>query len=950
MAIDIFTVSCACILLSAPPAHLIVPPKTAVLSGFEPAAIGSYRELVCDASQPDAGSIAYKWYKYSVVNGVENWEHKGPIGTSQKYIFNPVTERKVFPTGIFEEPVSGKYKCRASNSAGTRDSEWRDLYVYTPCSLYIVSVSPPKPAIGSTFTLNCDIPNPSGLTVKWLKRADASSPAEDVAVANSKGCHAPSNPRYSWSSCSPPHISSPTKTFNLQVTNAQPSDFAYWICKDVGLSCNSNPVKPVVQAPPGTPRITGFPSGPVIAGAQLNLKCVASPPGDTYDWYKDGTKVTTSLSYDFQVTKDSAGVYKCVARNDVGSASSSDKTLVVYYKADSVVVSSGKTSSHVGEKDKFTCTVSGGNPTPNVKLYFKRSGGTPVEVTQGQDRVMVKEDNQAEYYCVAKVTGYPALDMASGIKTYSVIYPATARLSSAPTTVREGGSVILTCEASGGNPTVYTYIWYYKRTQIPDLTSREYRILSIQYTEAGDYHCRVVNYSPGGIADASAKINVFYKAKWDPSLPRLFTVESKPSRPVRFTLHVIANPRPTDVTWYHPNHKMASGENFIPADENGTYTLSKGSVGTQDYGNYIVKVTNTAGVSYFVFELLRPALPSIPTYTLIRKEKLVTVVFSASLKEPYTKFEFKFCLPGQAPNTTGCNRSFVPIQDPARTNYTIHVTHATTTYVFYLDFYDGDDVIYTSGPVLPENAGQSTTVSAGRSPVLPDNVGQPTTVPAGSSPDGGMIAGVVVAVVIVIAVVMVVVVVLHRRNMACLAGRNKPEGSKADDVRTGTPQPKSVFHDPVYMNVVNRSFEGDDIQPGPVYVNGPKQVSVKEVIYDDTNLTEKPSGEDAGRKVEDMSVEDFKQWLLSKYVTESTYECLAKNGFNDARFFLILQREDIEKMKIEPLAQEALIRKLVKDINDIRQSTSESSEGKKTGGPTGKYHYQACKRQSGLLY
>jgi hypothetical protein len=52
-----------------------------------------------------------------------------------------------------------------------------------------------------------------------------------------------------------------------------------------------------------------------------------------YDWYKDGTKVTTSTSFDIQVKKkESAGVYDCVARNAVGNATSSEKTLVVYCK------------------------------------------------------------------------------------------------------------------------------------------------------------------------------------------------------------------------------------------------------------------------------------------------------------------------------------------------------------------------------------------------------------------------------------------------------------------------------------------------------------------------------------------------------------------------------------------------------------------------------------------
>ncbi|XP_064648867.1 synaptogenesis protein syg-2-like isoform X2 [Lineus longissimus] len=1123
----------------------IVPPKTPVLSGFEPAAIGSsYRELVCDASQPDAGTITYKWYKFSTgVNG-ENWEPKGPIGTSQKYVFSPVTERKVFHTGNPEEPVSGKYLCRASNDAGTRDSEWGDLNVYTPCSLYTVSVSPPKPAIGSTFTLNCDIPNPSGLTVNLVKRADTSSEATDVAAANSKGCHAPSNPRYSWSSCSPPSISSPT--FNLQVTNAQPEDFAYWICKDIGLSCDSNPVKPVVQAHPGTPQITGFPSGPVTVGTQLNLKCVASPPGDTYDWYKDGTKVTTSLSYDFQVTKESAGVYKCVARNDVGSASSTDKTLVVYYKPGSVVVSSGKTSSHVGEKDKFTCTVSGGNPTPTVKLYFKRSGGTPVEVTQGQDRVMAKEDNQAEYYCEAKITGYPAFDLTSSRKTYNVTFantkvsflnnptaavqagqvkkftcetdesnpvtyikwyqyigsswrdittgissserngvsggkirksewsvtatkamngatvrctstysltghdnttkanttldvkykpdsvvvssgktssyvgekdkftctvsggnptptvklyfkrsggtpvevtqdqdrvmakednqaeyyceakvpgypafdmtssrktynvtfsntkvsflnnptsavqvgqlkkftcetdesnpvtyiklyqliagsswrvitteisqseengvyggknrttewsvratkvmngvtvrctstysltghefttyadtpmhvkfnpskitmlqhplkavhegklitivcetdsanpvaniqfhrkrtggtweqltsgitsevraaeyngkirkstltvtanrsdnhavfkcevkvegsfelkqnvtvdiyfPPNITISSDPKPVQEGDHLMLTCKASGGNPTSYTYKWFYKDNEIPNETSMDYKITNIQYNQSGKYRCRAINYSPDGQADGSLDVDVLYKAKWNPKLPEVFTVASKTNSSMEFILHVIANPSPSNVTWFFPNMTTIGGA-FVAAKVNDTtYTLNKTSVAVKDYGNYIVNVTNAIGISTFTFELEKTAVPNV-SLTVERKDNQVTVSWPKLSKE-YTKIQIKFC-----PIEGGsCDYHNVSNTTSLKSSFTVNEGY---TYTYSIIIFDGEDQVFVSLPVKV-----------------------PTSLPIGAIAGG---VGGFIFFLIIIAIVLAVVFILKKRR------------------------------------------------------------------------------------------------------------------------------------------------------------------------------------------
>ncbi|XP_064624511.1 synaptogenesis protein syg-2-like isoform X2 [Lineus longissimus] len=1253
----------ACCVFAAviPHVHLIVPPKTPVLSGFEPAANGSYRELVCDASQPDAGTITYKWYRYSVANGVENWEPKGPIGTSQMYVFSPVTAWKYF-YGVAQEPVSGKYICRATNFAGTRDSEWGDLYVYIPCSLYTVSVSPLKPAIGSTFTLNCNIPNPSGFTVKWLKRIYASSAATDEAVTNKKGCHPSNDRRYSWSSCSPPSRSSKTHTFNLQVTNAQPEDFAYWFCRDIGLSCASKPVRPVVQAPPGTPQISGFPSGPVTVGPQLNLKCLASPPGDIYDWYKDGTKVTTSLSYDFHVTKASAGVYKCVARNAVGTATSSDKTLVVYYKPYHVVVSSGKTSSYVGEKDKFTCTVSGGNPSPTVKLYFKRSGGTPVEVIQGQERVMAKEDNKAEYYCEAKVTGYPALDMTSSRKTYSVTFahtkvfflnnptasvqvgqmkkftcetdesnpipnikwyqymgsswriitsrisssvrngvyggkirisewsvtatkamngaivrcratysmtghevsrnadstmfvkfnpnkitmlqrpptsihegklftivcetdsanpvaniqfyrkrtvgtweqltswitstgrageyndmirkstltvtanrldnmavfkcevkegsffpveqtttvnvyypPTTTSLSSSLNSAKEGDTLTLTCKASGGNPTSYTYKWFYKSKEIPNVTSKYYTIVSIPYTQSGMYRCQAINYSPGGTADGGYyHMHIFYRAKWNPEQPKSFTVRGKVKTAVNLTLHVIASPSPTNVAWFHPNQKTAIGENFTQTKvDDTTYTLSKTSVKGSDYGSYTVNVTNAVGVSSFVFELKPSEPPQTPcclgkvnstaisvtltfktnnnggtpqtftiehrepggdwivvakniadpginrdvvqkiaglkinlmyqfrvkavnddgdsgyghilevktigapntTLTVNREGRIVTVSWTA-LKRSYSKVQIKYCL--REKSSMACSYHYLKDQTATTASF---IVDAIASYDVYLEVFDGVDMVYRSAPHV-------------------------VLIPSGINV--GMIAGVVVAVVILIAVVGAVVVVLHRRNKACFSVRNKRGASAMDSGIGGGPD--AVAHDPFDMNFDNSAFQGENASVDPFYENDPRQLPkrgdadtrvdeaaydephhevdpqrvqgdadtrvdeaaydephhevdperVQEVIYDETRPIPGLDGGNPPKKFEDISVDDFKQWLLSKDVTQSTYKCLAKNGFKKANVFAMLQPEHIEKLRIKPLAQEVIVQKLVKGFQ--QESGSESSKRVKPAG------------------
>jgi hypothetical protein len=97
------------------------------------------------------------------------------------------------------------------------------------------------------------------------------------------------------------------------------------------------------------------------------------------------------------------------------------------------------------------------------------------------------------------------------------------------------------------------------------------------------------------------------KAKWNPKHPKLSPITIKINEPVRFVFHVIANPQPTKVTWSHPSNNLVKVENFVAAKVNeSTYTLSKTSIRTKDYGKYTVRVTNAAGSSTFIFELTEP--------------------------------------------------------------------------------------------------------------------------------------------------------------------------------------------------------------------------------------------------------------------------------------------------------------------------------------------------------
>jgi hypothetical protein len=113
------------------------------------------------------------------------------------------------------------------------------------------------------------------------------------------------------------------------------------------------------------------------------------------------------------------------------------------------------------------------------------------------------------------------------------------------------------------------------------------------------------------------------KAKWNPKLPKVFTVTCKMNAPAKFALHVIANPPPTKVTWFHPNNQASIDKGFTAAKVNDTtYTLRKTSIVIDDYGNYTVNVTNTVGTSTFTFEIQRAGKLTNGICILIQRSKV----------------------------------------------------------------------------------------------------------------------------------------------------------------------------------------------------------------------------------------------------------------------------------------------------------------------------------------
>ena len=77
-------------------------------------------------------------------------------------------------------------------------------------------------------------------------------------------------------------------------------------------------------------------------------------------------------------------------------------------------------------------------------------------------------------------------------------------------TVIEDEMMMMTCDASGGNPEYYTYQWWFtakfgsEEKMVGD--DAVLRVEQVEYTDAGQYRCEATNH--GGSADSTQEVVV----------------------------------------------------------------------------------------------------------------------------------------------------------------------------------------------------------------------------------------------------------------------------------------------------------------------------------------------------------------------------------------------------------------------------------------------------------
>uniref|UniRef100_A0A8C8CDD0 MAM domain containing glycosylphosphatidylinositol anchor 2 n=1 Tax=Oncorhynchus tshawytscha TaxID=74940 RepID=A0A8C8CDD0_ONCTS len=432
----------------------------------------------------------------------------------------------------------------------------------------------------------------------------------------------------------------------LKLKNLRPQDYANYSCiASVRNVCGISDRNIVFKLTNKTvsPSIKLLVEDPIVVnpGQTVSLVCITTggEPKPTLSWVSSSDSLpeksvvkggTLTLP---AITSDEAGVYSCVATNNVGNPAKKSTTIVVramkkgrfwitpdpYHNDDNI---------QIGREVKISCQV---EATPPEELTFGwlkngralRSSERMVITqtdpdtspgTTNLDIIDLKFTDFGTYTCVAalKGGGIPEISIDVNISSTTVPPNLTVPRGKSPLVVREGDTVELECLVSGKPKPIILWSRADKEAPMPDgtLQVESYdgvlRIVNVSREMTGSYRCQTSQFNGFNVKPREAVVELI--VQYPPTVePVSLEMRQGLGRPVAMNCRVLrAHPsRVLRYEWRLGNRLLHAGH-FDQSDET-EYTVK--SLNREGWGEYTCDIINEAGAGRCTFLVTGKAYP-----------------------------------------------------------------------------------------------------------------------------------------------------------------------------------------------------------------------------------------------------------------------------------------------------------------------------------------------------
>ncbi|XP_031437828.1 MAM domain-containing glycosylphosphatidylinositol anchor protein 2-like isoform X5 [Clupea harengus] len=427
----------------------------------------------------------------------------------------------------------------------------------------------------------------------------------------------------------------------LKLKNLRPKDYANYSCvASVRNVCGIPDTNIIFQLTNKTasPSIKLLVEDPIVVnpGQMVALVCIttAGEPHPTLNWttggggalpersqVKDGTLTLREIS------SDEAGVYSCVASNNVGNPAKKSTTIIVralkkgrfwitpdpYHNDDNI---------QIGREVKISCQV---EATPSEELVFGwlKNGRTlrsseRMVITQTDpdispgttnlDIIDLKFTDFGTYTCVASLKhgGIPEISIDVNISSTTVPPSLTVPRGKSPLVAREGETVELECVVTGKPKPILLWTRADREAPMPDGSAQMesydgvLRIVNVSREMSGQYRCQTSQYNGFNVKPREAVVELI--VQYPPTVePANMEIRQGLGRSVSMSCRVLrAHPsRVLRYEWRLGSKQLQSGH-FDTRDETeySIHTLAR-----ENYGEYVCEITNEAGAGRCVFNV-----------------------------------------------------------------------------------------------------------------------------------------------------------------------------------------------------------------------------------------------------------------------------------------------------------------------------------------------------------